>query len=158
MKTLVCIAALVWLSCAVLLAQTSDSSSPKQGLPCAKPNPEFGYSSNLRLPKSEREIKIYNVDHPETDKHDPICLSKIAYDTIFWVSVSGRRFILKIYVAKDQDPKCGRHPFLTAPPTDKIDGYFSGALKPDVPNYCVYEVEFQTKDGQVSDPHIQTVP
>jgi hypothetical protein len=160
MKTLVCIAALVWLSCAVLLAQSSDSSSPKQGLPCAKPNPEFGYASNLRLPKSERVIKIYNVDYPETHKHDPICLSKHAFDTIFWVSGSGKKFKLKISpdVAKDRDPKCGHHPFVTDPPTNTIDGHFSGPLKPDLPDHCLYEVEFQTEGGQVSDPHIQTGP
>ena len=157
MKTLVCIIALVWSS-AVLLAQSSDSSSPEQDLPCAKPNPEFGYSSNLKLPKSERVIKVYNVDYPETHKHDPICLSKGAHDAIFWVSASGKRFKLKIYLAKDQDQKCGKHPFVTEPPSEDIYGHFSGPLKPDVPNYCVYEVEFQTEGGQVTDPHIKTGP
>ena len=52
----------------------------------------------------------------------------------------------------------GQHPFLKDPPTDIVDGYFSGSLKPTVPNFCVYEVEFQIEGGQVSDPHIRTTP
>jgi hypothetical protein len=157
MKTLVCIIALV-CSCTVLLAQSSASPSPEQDPSCAKPNPEFGYASNLKLPKSERMIKIYNVDYPETHKHYPICLSKSAYDAIFWVSSSGKKFKLKVYLAKDQDPKCGKHPFVTEPPSEETDGYYSGSLNPDVPNDCVYEVEFQVRGGPVTDPHIKTRP
>jgi hypothetical protein len=151
MKTLVCIVALVW-SCPVLLAQSSDSSS------CAKPNPGFGYASDLKLPKSARAIKIYNVDYPETHKHDPICLSKRALDSIFWVSASGKKFKLKIYLAPDQDQSCGKHPFVTDPASDDMYGLYSGPLKADVPNNCVYEVEFQVEGGQVMDPHIKTGP
>jgi hypothetical protein len=156
MKTLVCVIALVW-SCTVLLAQSSDSSSSDS---CAKPNPGFGYASNLKLPKSERVIKIYNVDYPETHKHDPICLSKRANDSIFWVSDSGKKFKLKIYLAKDQDQRCGKHPFVTEPPSEgtEIYGHFSGPLKADVPNNCLYELEFQVEGGQVTDPHIKTGP
>jgi hypothetical protein len=157
MKTVVLIGGLMWLSCAVLLAQSSENSSTKEGLPCAKPNPEFGYASDLRLPKSDRVIKLYNIDYPETHKHDPICLSQDSHDTILWVSGSGKRFKLKIYLEKGQNTECGQHPFQTNPPTDTIDGHFSGPLKRDVPKYCLYEVELQTEGGQVSDPHIQTV-
>jgi hypothetical protein len=154
MKILVCIIALA-CSCSVLLAQSSDSPSAEQ---CAKPNPGFGYASDLKLPKSARVIKIYNVDYPETHKHDPICLSKSAHETIFWVSTSGKKFKLKIYLAQDQDQKCGKHPFVTEPPSEDTYGHFSGPLKPDVPDNCVYELEFQAEDGQVTDPHIKTGP
>jgi hypothetical protein len=37
-------------------------------------------------------------------------------------------------------------------------GLYSGPLKADVPNNCVYEVEFQVEGGQVMDPHIKTGP
>ena len=168
MKTLVCIAALVCLSCAAPLAQSSDSSAAtpetvnkgsRQG-PCATPNPGFGYVSDLKLAKSPRGIKVYNVDYPDTHKHDPICLSKKADDAILWLSGSSKKFKLKVYAAKDQEDaeKCGPHPFLKDPPTDTTDGYFSGSLKPDVPDYCVYEVEFQIEGGKVSDPHIRVDP
>jgi hypothetical protein len=152
MKTLVCIAALMWLSCTILLAQSSDRSQ------CATPNPASGYASPVKLPKSKREIKVYNVDYVENHPHDPVCLSKIADDAIIWASGSSKKFKIKIHAAKDQLPDCKQHPFLKDPPTDTVDGYFSGSLNPNVPNFCVYEVEFQIEGGQVSDPHIKTVP
>jgi len=159
MKPLVCVAAIVWLSCAVLLAQSSDNAyGSKQGLPCATPNPASGYAPPTKLPKSKREIKVYNVDYPETGPHNPVCLSVMADDAMLWASGSSKKFKIRIHAAKDQDPKCGQHPFLKAPPTDITDGYFSGSLNPVVPAYCVYDVEFPTGNGQVSDPHIQTVP
>jgi hypothetical protein len=152
MKKIVCIAVLMWLSCTTLLAQSSDTSR------CATANPASGYASPVKLPKSEREIKAYNVDYVETRAHDPVCLSKKADDAIIWASGSSKKFKIKIHAAKDQAPNCKQHPFLKDPPTDTVDGYFSGSLDPMVPNYCVYEVEFQIQGGQVSDPHIKTVP
>lgn len=167
MKPLVCISAFVWLSCAVLLAQTSassgapsgkDNNGSTQGLPCATPNPASGYAPSIKLPKSDRKINSYNIDYPETGRHNPVCLSKKADDTMLWISGSSKKFKIKIHPAKDQDPNCGQHPFQKDPPSDVVDGLFSGSLNPSVPNYCVYEVEFQVVDGPVSDPHIQTTP
>jgi len=166
MKTLVCIAMLVYLLCTVLFALGSGSSEAKpeavsqgskQGLPCAAANPAAGYAGHVKLPDSKRELNVYNVDHPETDKHDPICLSKKADDTIVWLSGSSKKFKMKISVEKDQDPMCGQQPFLKEPPADTVDGYFSGSLK-QVPGYCLYNVQFQLEGGQASDPHIQTTP
>ena len=167
MKPLVCISAFVWLSCAVLLAQSTNSSDAqygrgdsgsKQGLPCAKPNPASGYAPSMKLPKSKRAVNAYNVDYAEPYPHDPVCLSKSADDTILWISGSSKKFKIKIHPEKDQDRNCGQHPFQKDPPSDVVDGLFSGSLNPSVPNYCVYEVEFQVADGPVSDPHIQTTP
>jgi hypothetical protein len=153
MKTLVCIAALMWLSCTSLLAQSSDK------LQCPTANPAVGYAPPVKLPKSKREIKVYNVDYKEiNEKHDPVCLSESADDTIIWVSGSSKKFKIKIRAAKDQLPNCMQHPFLKDPPTDTVDGYFSGSLNPRVPNFCTYEVEFQIEGGQVSDPHIKKAP
>jgi hypothetical protein len=166
MKSLVCIATLVCLSCVVLLARHSDNSTARpevandganQGLRCAAANPASGYASHVNLPDSKREINVYNVDHPESGKHDPICLSKKADDTILWVSGSSKKFKMKISVEKDQDPMCGQQPFVKDPPNDTVDGYFSGSLK-TVPDYCLYDVKFQTEDAKISDPHIQTTP
>lgn len=152
MKNVLCIAALMWMSCTMLLAQSTDTSR------CATPNPASGYASPVKLPKSKREIKVYNVDYVETHPHDPVCLSKTADDAILWVSGSSKKFKIKIHAAKDQASNCKQHPFLKDLPTDIGDGYFSGSLDPMVPNYCVYEVEFQIEGGQVTDPHIKTVP
>ena len=151
MKKVVCIAALMWLSCTMLLAESSDTSR------CATPNPASGYASPIKLPKSKREIKAYNVDYVETQPHDPVCLSKSADDAIIWLSGSSKKFKIKIHgAAKDQSPNCKQHPFLKDPPTETVDGYFSGSLDPMVPSDCVYEVEFQIEGGQVLDPHIKT--
>jgi hypothetical protein len=167
MKSLVCMSALVWLSCGVLLAQNTDNSAGQPGtgnngsmqaLPCATPNPASGYTPPIKLPKSRREIKGYNVDYPETGHHNPVCLSKSADDAILWVSGSSKKFKMKIHPEKGQDSNCGQHPFLKDPPSDLTDGVFSGSLNPNVPNYCVYDVEFQMADGPVTDPHIQTTP
>src|SRR5262249_42232114 len=164
MKILVCFAA---LTCAILFVQSTDSSAGKSGAgsngsnedpSCATPNPASGYASPLKLPNSKREIKVYNVDYVETRPHKPVCLSKMADDTMLWASGSSKKFKIKIYAAKNQDPHCEQHPFLKAPPTETVDGYFSGSLKPTVPNFCEYEVEFQLESGQVSDPHIRTGP
>jgi hypothetical protein len=171
MKTLVCIVALMCLSCTVLLAQSSDSSAAKpdtaaggskKGLPCAKANPASGYAAPVKLPgrkEKEREIKVYNVDSapPHDEKHDPVCLSKSGDDAILWVSGSSKKFKVTIHAAKDQDSTCGQHPFKKGPPNEIGDGYFSGSLG-DVPLNCVYDVEFQFEGGEKSDPHIQTTP
>jgi hypothetical protein len=169
MKTLVCIAALMCLSCTVLLAQSSDSSAAKpdttdhgskKGLPCAKANPASGYAAPVRLPGSKRQINVYDVASavPPGEKHDPVCLSKKGDDSILWVSGLSKTFKVTIHAAKDQDSQCGQHPFKKEPPNEIGDGYFSGSLRGDVPDFCVYDVEFQTDGGQVSDPHIQTTP
>ena len=164
MKTFVCFVA---LTCAMLFAQSTESSSAESGggsngskedPSCATPNPASGYASPVKLPNSKREVKVYNVDYMETHPHQPVCLSKMADDTMLWASGSSKKFKIKIYAAKNQDPHCEQHPFLKAPPTETVDGYFSGSLKPTVPNFCVYEVEFQLESGQVSDPHIRTTP
>jgi hypothetical protein len=66
---------------------------------------------------------------------------------------SSLRFILlKTKIRSAEASVCDRTP------SEDIYGHFSGPLKPDVPNYCVYEVEFQTEGGQVTDPHIKTGP
>lgn len=169
MKPLVCISAFVWLSCALLLGQSTDSSGPhygkgdsgsKQGLPCAKPNPASGYAPSIKLPKAKREVNAYNVDYAEPYPHNPVCLSKSADDTILWISGSSKKFKIKIRPEKDppQDPNCGQHPFQKDPPSDVVDGLFSGSLNPSVPNYCVYEVEFEVEGKSPADPHIQTTP
>lgn len=152
MKKIVCLASLMWLSCTMLLAQSSDTSR------CATPNPASGYASPVKLPKSKREIKVYNVDYVEAQPHNPVCLSKSADDAIVWASGSSKKFKIKIHAAKDQASNCKQHPFLKDPPTDTVDGYFSGSLDSMVPDYCVYEVEFQIEGGQAPDPHIKTVP
>jgi hypothetical protein len=166
MKTIVSIATLVWLSCAVLLAQTNNSAATpqagkKEGVRCDTANPAIGYA-RAKLAESKREIKLYNVDFDETDRknkaHDPICLSRGNGDTILWASGEGKKFKMRIHLEQGQDPQCGQHPFIKEPPNDTVDGYFSGSLRPDVPFYCLYEVEFQKEDGKISDPHIQTTP
>jgi len=123
-KNLVCFAALMWLSCAILFARSTESAPAKSGASnngsnedpsCATPNPASGYASPLKLPNSKREIKGYNVDYVETRPHKPVCLSKMADDAILWASGSSKKFRMKIYAAKDQDPHCGQHPFLKNP-------------------------------------------
>jgi len=168
-KPLVCISALVWLSCAVLLGQEANSSGTqygkgdrgsKQGFPCAKANPATGYAPPTKFPKSNRNINLYNSDGPYPDHHDPVCLSKRADDAILWISAKSKKFKIIISPAKDppQDPNCGQHPFQKAPPTEFGDGWFSRSLNPSVPNYCVYDVKFEGEDGGGTDPHIQTTP
>ena len=163
MKSLVCVAALVCLSCTVLFAQSSGNSAQTSGSidsgskeGCATPNPASGYAPPTKLPKSKREINVYNVDYPEPYPHPPICLSKMADDTLLWVSGSSKRFKIKIYLEKGQNPNCGQHPFRKEPPSDTVDGWFSGSLNPSVPDNCLYEVEFQLDGGTTSDPHIRT--
>jgi hypothetical protein len=176
MKTIRGIASLVLLLCAVVLAQTSDQSAEtakqsKQEKPettnkkskkipgCAVANRRAGYALDIKLRKAAGRIAVYNVDYPEpvTQRHDPVCLSKKAGDSILWVSGSGRQFKLKIY--PQQDPgKCGRHPFQAEPPVDPVYGHVSGPLKPDVPDNCMYNVEFPKEGEKTGDPHIRVTP
>jgi hypothetical protein len=155
MKPLVCVSAFVWLSCAVLLAQSNGS---KQGLPCATPNPASGYAPPIKFRDSNRKINVYNVDNLDTGKHNPVCLSKKGDDAMLWVSGSSKKFKIKFHPWPGADPGCGQHPFQIDPPPDLGDGWFSGSLNPKVPDYCVYDVEFKFDGGGVSDPHIQTTP
>jgi hypothetical protein len=168
MKTLVCLAVLLCLSCAVLLAHGGESSAAEpqntqngtqQVLPCATPNPASGYAPNVKIPGSKREVNVYNVDYAETEshkEHNPVCLYRATDDTMVWLSGSSKKFKIKVSVVKDQDQNCGQHPFQKDPPTDTVDGYFSGSLKPSVPANCVYAVDIQMEGGPPSDPHIQT--
>lgn len=174
MKTLGCFAVLLCLLCAVLLALGGQGSAAppqksNQGpgpLPCAKPNPAIGYAPTVKLRSgnSEREIIVYNVDDAEAESHkthDPICLSKSKDATIVWLSGSSKKFKIETSLdptVKGQDPQCGPHPFLTDPPTEMQNGYFSGSLKENLPPYCVYELKFTVEGKAVSDPHIQKTP
>ena len=92
MKTFVCFVA---LTCAMLFAQSTESSSAESGggsngskedPSCATPNPASGYASPVKLPNLKREVKVYNVDYVETHPHQPVCLSKMADDTMLWAS------------------------------------------------------------------------
>jgi len=167
MKPLVCVSAFVWLSCAVLLAQSNDSSAAQygkdnngstKGLPCATPNPASGYAPQIKFRDSKRKFNVYNVDNQAPPQHDPVCLSKKGDDTILWVSGSSKKFKIKIHPRPGADPGCGQHPFQKDPSPDLGDGWFSGSLNPKVRDYCVYDVEFKFDGGGVSDPHIQTTP
>ena len=155
MKTIRSSALLVLLLCAVGLAETSEQSKEPSG--CAVAKRLAGYSLDIEFPNASMRIKVYDVDYAETQKHDPICLSKKAGDRLFWVSGSGKKFKLKIY--PQQDPgTCGRHPFQEEPPSDSVYGHLSGPLKPDVPDNCTYNVEFPKEGEKPSDPHIRVIP
>jgi hypothetical protein len=155
---------LALVCCAVALVHTtpaasqssSDTSTQKSKtlLPCAPANLKTGYSQDVKFPNSDRKVKVYDTDYDETHKHDPICLSKENGDAIFWFSVSGKNFKLKVY-PQDDASNCGRHPFKFDPTQDSVDGYYSGPLRPDVPEGCLYNVEFQREGGKPADPHIQ---
>ncbi len=150
MRTTRRILSLALLFSAVVLAQTNDQSTAtaeqskqeepanqksKETARCAVANRLSGYALDIKLPKAARKVKVYNADYPETHKHDPICLSKTAEDSIFWLSGSGKKFKLKIYPQQDAD-KCGHHPFERELPADPIDGYFSGPLRPELLVQC----------------------
>jgi hypothetical protein len=162
---------LAFLLCAAVLSygsngmgqeqQSKEGSSARQNSKdtprCALVNRTSGYALNIRFPKGSRKIKVYNTDYPETHKHDPICLSKSAGDTIFWVSGSGKKFKLKVF-PEENGEKCGQHPFEKDPTSQTVSGYYSDSLRPDVPAGCVYNVEFQGEGEKAADPHIQTTP
>ena len=149
---------LALVCCAVVLVHTtaaaSQSSSDTSTLPCAPANLQSGYSQDVKFPKSDRKVKVYDTDYDETHKHDPICLSKQNGDAIVWVSGSAKNFKLKVY-PQDDASNCGRHPFKVDPTQDSVDGYYSGPLRPDVPAGCIYNVEFQREGEKPADPHIQ---
>ena len=167
MRTFSQVFSLALVCCAVVLVHTttatsqSSSGTPTQRsetLPhCAPANLQTGYSQDVKFAKSDRKVKVYDTDYDETHKHDPICLSKREGDAIFWVSGSGKNFKLKIYPQDDAN-KCGRHPFKFDPTQDSVDGYFSGPLRSDVPEGCLYNVEFQREGEKAADPHIQVTP
>lgn len=166
MKSLVCVASIAVLWCALGLAQSSTSATApentkqekseharKKTSDCEHPGIKSGYVSDLRFHKSDRKIKVYDSDYPDTDlKHPAICLSR-SRDSIFWVSGSGKRFRLRIK-ARDEK-KCGNHPFVIQPTDATVNGYYSGVIRPDVPIGCVYDVEFKSEKGEKADPHIQ---
>lgn len=171
MRTLVLVFSLLVLSCVPVLSQEQDkdaanaSQSTKDQSAkrdkddrsgCAKPRRAFGYALDLRLPRATRSVKTYNTDYPDTQKHDAICLSKKAHDSIFWLSGSGKHFRLEI---TPEDPqKCGRHPFKNDPKTEPVTGYYSDELRPDVPVGCIYDVKFHKEGEKTADPHIQIGP
>jgi hypothetical protein len=121
---------------------------------CAKANRNSGYAFDVRFPRSTRTIDIYNTEYPESGRHDPICLSKEAGDSMLWVSPHSKRFRISISPQKDPE-KCGKHPFVKDPDNEPHTGFFSDSLRPDVPVGCIYEVQFKFEDGGKADPHIQ---
>lgn len=139
-------------------SQQESSETARQtvkGMPrCAPVNRISGYALNIRFPKGSRRIKVYNTDYAETHKHYPVCLSKSAGDSIFWVSGSGKKFKLKVFPEKNGE-KCGEHPFEKDPTSQTVTGYYSDSLRPDVPEGCVYNVEFHSEGEKAADPHIQ---
>jgi hypothetical protein len=167
MRTTRRILSLAFLFSVVGLAQTNGQSTTEQSKQeepanqksnetprCAVANRLSGYALDIKLPKAARKVIVNDADYSETHKHDPICLSKSAEDSIFWLSGSGKKFKLKIYPQQDAE-KCGRHPFERELPSDPIDGYFSGPLRPDVPENCLYNVEFSQEGEKTADPHIR---
>jgi hypothetical protein len=134
-------------------SETSTQKS-KTLLPCAPANLKSGYTQDVKFFKSDRKVKVYDTDYDETHQHDPICLSKQNDEAIFWVSGSGKNFKLKVYAQSDA-VNCGRHPFKFDPTQDSVDGYYSGPLRTDVPEGCLYNVEFQRDGEKPADPHIQ---
>jgi hypothetical protein len=167
MRTTRRILSLAFLFSVVGLAQTNGQSTTEQSKQeepanqksdetprCAVANRLSGYALDIKLPKAARKVIVNDADYSETHKHDPICLSKSAEDSIFWLSGSGKKFKLKIYPQQDAE-KCGRHPFERELPSDAIDGYFSGPLRPDVPENCMYNVEFLKEGEKTADPHIR---
>jgi hypothetical protein len=160
MRTTRNVLSLALVCCAVVLIHTTASasqSSSDTSLPCAPANLQKGYSQDVKFPKSDRKVKVYDTDYDETHKHDPICLSKQNGDAIFWVSGSGKNFKLKVY-PQDDASNCGRHPFKFDPTQDSVTGYYSGPLRPDVPAGCLYNVEFQREGEKPADPHIKVTP
>ena len=159
MKT-ICSISLVLSLCMVVFAQTtSQSAGQSKDTPvgCAMADRQTGYALDIDLPNATTRTKAYNVDYNETNSgHRPICLSKKGGEQMLWLSAKGQYFKLKFH---PQDPgRCGQHPFKKDPQQDPDDGYFSGPLRPDVPDNCVYDVEFQKDDEKPSDPHIKVVP
>lgn len=130
---------------------TQPSNTPQR---CAPANLKSGYTQDVTFFKTKRQVKVYDTDYDETHQHDPICLSKQNNDAIFWVSGSGKKFKLKVYAQGDPS-NCGQHPFKLDPTQDSVDGYYSGPLRDDVVEGCLYNVEFQREGQQPADPHIQ---
>jgi hypothetical protein len=160
MKTWARVVTLVPLFCAVLTAQTTKqtSPSPKQGnVGCASFDRQSAYDLVARLPHTPAKVNFYDVDAPEPpDPHDPVCLSAQAGDTISWYPSQKKKFKLKLSHMSGGN-HCGSHPFVTAPPSTYVLGYYSGPARPETVG-CIYAVKFERTGKKESDPHIRIGP